>query len=171
MRHTNNNDFSSALNKNNTHNGINPIKPVSAHAPAKHDNNDPQSDQNSAAQTLHQLMRATQDLIDLAKRENRALKRNDMSVFSTLQNEKEYASNRYLELSKTFRSRIDDFRGIDAKLLDCLEALQKTLSQQTKDNNIMVKDLRKAAQPRTESTLFNVQEMGQNTPSSPNTGY
>ncbi|MCD8497230.1 MAG: hypothetical protein LRZ85_03595 [Alphaproteobacteria bacterium] len=77
---------------------------------------------------------------------------------------KNQLAERYVEMSREFRKRMEDFRGIDGALLDRLDMLQKELADVFHDNNKAVKRVQGYAYQATKSTLFTAQELSQKAP-------
>ncbi len=115
-------------------------------------------------QAIQTLIKVTQSLIDYAERENKMLARNDMMSFAILQDEKSILAERYVRLSREFRDRIEDFRGIDKSHLDKLESLQKVLADSSRTNNALIGRIKNKSEQKTQSTLLSAQELGQMKP-------
>ena len=110
---------------------------------------------------LNTLIRLTQNLSNLADREAQALAQNDMLTFAILQDEKTLVAEQYASTSEEFRTNINFYRGVDANLLDRLDALQKDLGEKTRSNNDVVTQIYNRAQDRTQNSLLAAQELGQ----------
>ncbi len=115
----------------------------------------------NATAAVQQLIRVTQKLVDLSERETKALLQRDMLAFSILQDEKESVTGQYMKASEEFRNRIEDFRGVEKTLIGRLEMLQRTLSEKSVGNNVMVEQMQRHAQNNTHRTLLMAQEFGQ----------
>lgn len=113
---------------------------------------------------MQDLIKMTRKLVNLAGREAQALATNDLMSFAIMQDEKQQLSEKYVEMSREFRDRIEDFRGIDKALLDRLEMLQNDLGQVFKDNNKAINRVKGYAQQATRTTLFTAQELSQKHP-------
>lgn len=115
-------------------------------------------------QAINALIKVTQDLVALSEREAQALAQDDMMSFHIMQDEKGFLATRYERLSAEFRERLEEFRGTDPALLDRLDKLQKTLGENTTNNNVIVASIRDRSQQNTQNALFTVQEMAQQRP-------
>lgn len=116
-------------------------------------------DPNLAIKTI---IKMTQSLIIMAEKESQALAKNDMLSLAILQDEKETITQRYVKISQEFRTRIEEFRGVDRNELDKLEKLQVELSNISKDNNAVLDRIQKRSQKKTATNMFTVQELAQN---------
>lgn len=110
---------------------------------------------------MQDLIKITRKLVNLAGREAQALATNDLMSFAIMQDEKNVLAERYVEMSREFRARMEEFRGIDPALLDRLEQIQKDLAEATRDTNKEVSRVRGYALQSTRSTLFTAQEISQ----------
>lgn len=113
---------------------------------------------------MQELIKITRRLVNLAGRETQALATNDLMSFAIMQDEKAQLAERYIEMSREFRARVEEFRGVDAALLDRLDALQKELADVFKDNNKAVNRIAGYAREATRSTLLSAQELAQKCP-------
>lgn len=120
------------------------------------------SDKPEAA--LQDMIKMTRRLVNLAAREAQALATNDLMSFAIMQDEKNVLAERYVEMSREFRARIEDFRGIDDTILDRLEQIQKDLADATRDTNKEIHRVRGYAMQATRNTLFSAQEISQKHP-------
>ena len=109
----------------------------------------------------HKMIKFSKELLDLAERESQALVQNDMLTFAILQDEKEKISAQYMAASAEFRRRLDSFRAVEKGLMMRLEQLQRTLSEKSHSNNIIVENIRRRSERNTHQTLLAAQEMGQ----------
>jgi hypothetical protein len=129
-------------------------------------------DQNSKARLLSQkpeaalqdMIKMTRKLVNMIGREAQALATNDLMSFAIMQDEKQIMAERYVEMSREFRARIEEFRGADSAILDRLEQIQKDLADATRDTNKEVGRVRGYALQATRSTLFTAQELSQTRP-------
>lgn len=117
--------------------------------------------QSEPDNALKDLIKITQSLIDLADREAHVLAKNDIMEFAIMQDEKAVMTQRYIQMSRAFRERLEEFRGKDPGLLDQLENLQKDLSDITRANNNVIGQIQNRAKQNTSTTLFSAQELGQ----------
>ncbi|MBX2833875.1 MAG: hypothetical protein KTR28_02780 [Micavibrio sp.] len=112
-------------------------------------------------QAMNALIRATQNLINVAEREAQALALNDLLTFNLLQDEKASMADRYETYSKQFRKRLNEFRGMDRGLLNRLEKLQQTLGEKTATNTKVVEKIHGRAQQKAHHSLLAAQELAQ----------
>ena len=119
------------------------------------------ADQSMALKTM---IAATQDLINFTEHESQALAKNEMMDFAVMQNEKTLLTERYVQLSKEFRNRLEDFRGADRALLDQLEAVQKSLGENSRHNNKIIDQIQVGARKKTNGVLFNANKLGESHP-------
>ena len=117
------------------------------------------SDPDSA---VNALIKVTQNLLNMADKEEQALAQNDMLAFAILQDEKETISERYTRLSAEFRERLVEFRTVNKATIDRLDNLQKLLGEKTRQNNETVSAIYNRAKAKTENTLLAAQEIAQN---------
>lgn len=110
--------------------------------------------------TVQYLCQLSQSLINLVEREAEALVQQDMDLFSQIQEEKQTVSTNYFQASKSFRTRVEDFRGVDRSIIRRLEDLQATLGQRTNDNNTLIANINRQGALRTQSSLLLAQEYG-----------
>ena len=82
-------------------------------------------------------------------------------TFSILQDEKESVTSQYTAASNDFRSRLEDFRGVEKNLLGRLETLQKNIAQKARSNNTIIMRMKERAELSTQKTLLMAQEFGQ----------
>ncbi|MGB4057316.1 MAG: hypothetical protein WBK77_04450 [Alphaproteobacteria bacterium] len=115
----------------------------------------------SATASIQKLIQVSQNLIALGERETQALLQGDMMNFGFLQDEKDRLVNQYTSTSEEFRSRLEDFRSVDKSLLGRLEELQKSLSEKTQSNNVMILQMHKRTESNVHKTLLMAQEYGQ----------
>lgn len=113
---------------------------------------------------LRELVTISKKLVNLAESETQALVCGDLLRFACVQQDKESLAVRYARASEEFRGRLEEFRSADKALLNQLSKLQDQLQQKTSDNNVMIKNIKKRSQAKTESTLFSVQELAQRAP-------
>jgi len=115
-------------------------------------------------QAIQTIIKVTQSLIAYSERENQHLARNDMMGFAILQDEKSIMADRYVRVSREFRNRIEEFRGLDKAYLDKLEGQQKILADNSRTNNALIGRIKNKAEQKTQSTLLSAQELGQSKP-------
>ncbi len=106
------------------------------------------------------LCKLSKSLIDIAERESQALIQKDMLAFAVLQDEKERLSVNYLNASKNFRERLNDFRRVDQSIIGRLESLQSDLGERTNDNNRLISQIKSQAERNTQHSLVIAQEYG-----------
>ncbi len=116
---------------------------------------------NEKTQAIQQLIKLTDNLANLAERESQAIAQNDMVSFTILQDEKALIAEHYAAAAQEFRNRLPEFRGMNPALLDRLETLQIRLGEATRQNNKAIKRIHDNAQKRTQTTLIDAQEIGQ----------
>jgi len=109
---------------------------------------------------VQHLCKLSQSLIDIAERESQALIQKDMLAFAIIQDEKERLSVNYLNASKAFRERLNEFRRVDTSIIGRLEKLQNQLGERTNDNNKLISQIKDQAEKRTQSALLLAQEYG-----------
>lgn len=119
------------------------------------------ADKNEAIKIMINI---TENLIDFSEREAQALAQNDLMSIAIMQDEKTIITERYVALSTEFRRRLEQFRGSDSALLDRLEALQKTLGENSRHNNKMFDQIQNKAKKKTEAVLMNAHKLGQSCP-------
>lgn len=110
---------------------------------------------------MRQLVRLTRELVKFAEAETGALVRGDMIKLAATQDDKEKLARQYSKASEEFRSRIEQFRGIDKKIIAELEAAQAELARKSEENNVLMARLRARSYGGTHTTLLTAQEMGQ----------
>lgn len=113
---------------------------------------------------LQDMIKMTRKLVNMIGREAQALATNDLMSFAIMQDEKQVLAERYVEMSREFRARIEEFRGVDSAILDRLEAIQKDLGDAARDTNKEVNRVRGYALQATRTTLFTAQEISQSHP-------
>jgi len=116
---------------------------------------------SDAHMAMQQLIKLSNDLMNMAENETQQLVQNDMLSFSMLQPEKEVLVRKYVQASSEFKNRLEEFRGIDTTLLDRLDAVQKTLGERTHSNNVIVKRMNEKSQENTMDSLLAAQEIAQ----------
>ncbi|MCC7305724.1 MAG: hypothetical protein IT558_05635 [Alphaproteobacteria bacterium] len=84
---------------------------------------------------VQHLIRITTSLMRVAEKETQSLLLGDTMAFAILQYEKEKLAGDYVRSSEEFRSRLEEFRNVDKRLLDQLEKQQKDLAEKSRDNN------------------------------------
>lgn len=119
------------------------------------------TDKNEAVKIMINI---TENLINFSEREGQALAQNDLMSIAIMQDEKTIITERYVALSTEFRNRLEQYRGADAALLDRLEALQKSLGENTRHNNKIFNQIQNRAQKKTEAVLMTSQQLGQSCP-------
>lgn len=92
-------------------------------------------------EALRQLCGVAQDLVALLREEGKALDSSDFSTFKTLQPRKAAVALAHEETALAFQDRALSFRGVDARLLDRLEALQHEIGSIGKENLAKIKAL------------------------------
>lgn len=110
---------------------------------------------------MQDMIKISQRLVSIAEQETQKLVQNDVLGFAFLQDEKDKFAKQYVQASKEFRMRINEFRGVDQGLLGRLNELQKSLALKTKENNIIVERMKEKARANTQKTLFTTQELAQ----------
>ena len=115
----------------------------------------------SPAAAVQRLIQVSQKLVDIGERETQALLQNDIMTFSILQDEKESVTSQYTAASNDFRSRLEDFRGVEKNLLGRLETLQKNIAEKARSNNTIIMRMKERAELSTQKTLLMAQEFGQ----------
>lgn len=110
---------------------------------------------------MQEMIKISRKLVSLAEQETQKLVQNDLLGFAILQDEKNSMAQRYMQASKEFRTRINEFRSVDQNLLENLNGLQKDLAEKTQANNTIVKRMREQARASTQQTLFTAQELAQ----------
>lgn len=103
---------------------------------------------------IQQLIRISQNLINVAEKETQALLLNDMLAFAIIQHEKEKLAAQYVTASEEFRNRIEDFRKIDPALIRRLEKLQRDLGEKTHGNNGLVDQIRQRAEKNVKARVI-----------------
>lgn len=116
---------------------------------------------SSAKEAVFRMIEISKKLITVCERESQALLQQDVATLSIVEDEKEILADKYMKASEEFRARLEDFRSVDAALLNKLEDLQGVLAQQAQDNNVLIEQMYKKSQTTTQSTLVSVQELAQ----------
>ena len=111
---------------------------------------------------LKAMIKTTESLIDFSDREAQALAKADMLNFAIMQDEKTVITDRYVQLSREFRTRLEEFRGADPGLLDRLEKLQIELGENAKHNNGIIDRLQNKSEKKATNALLEIQELSQN---------
>ena len=101
----------------------------------------------SPAAAVQRLIQVSQKLVDIGERETQALLQNDIMTFSILQDEKESVTSQYTAASNDFRSRLEDFRGVEKNLLGRLETLQKNIAEKARSNNTIIMRMKSRLTP------------------------
>ena len=112
-------------------------------------------------QAMNTLIRLTKSLCLMADREASAIAHSDMMALAILQDEKDELADQYIRACSEFRSRMEDFRGVDKALLDRLDKLQAELGERAHSNNDAAEQMYTNAKARTQSSLLAAQEIGQ----------
>lgn len=111
---------------------------------------------------IEAMIKITKSLVILSEKEAQALATSDYMAIAILQGEKEALSRQYVQYSKEFRDRLEDFRHVSRAKLDKLETLQKELGDTASRNNSSFERIQKRARKTTESSLITAQELSQN---------
>ena len=115
-------------------------------------------------QAIKVMMNITENLINFSERESQVLAQNDMMTLAVMQDEKTLITQRYVQLAQEFRNRLEEFRGVNPALLDKLEALQNTLSENSRHNNKILDQIQARAKKNTQNVLFSAQQLAQSYP-------
>lgn len=115
-------------------------------------------------QAIKVMINITENLINFSERESQVLAKNDMMTLAVMQDEKTLITERYVTLSREFRDRLEEFRGVSPALLDRLETLQNTLSENSRHNNKIIDQIQNKAKKKTQNVLMSAQQLGQSHP-------
>lgn len=116
---------------------------------------------SDAHMAMQKMIKISNELVTVAETETQKLVQDDMLGFAMLQDEKEVLLNHYVKASQEFQERLEDFRGLDKRLLDRLDVAQKALGERTKSNNIIVKRMNTKSEQKTMDSLLAAQEIAQ----------
>ena len=113
-------------------------------------------------QAVHTIIRLSRKIIDVAQREGQALAMDDMIGFSAVQDEKEQLSIEYERASTEFHTRLEEFRGVDKALIAQMDKLQREIGEHAEQNNKMIARIVENATHKTQTTLYEAQQIAQN---------
>lgn len=113
-------------------------------------------------QAVHTIAQLATKLIAMADEETQVLVKDDWLGLSALQDNKEALAQNYAMACAEFHNRIEEFRSIDTKLINKLDALQRELGEKTQNNNILIEQMHHKALGSTHKTLLAAQEIAQN---------
>lgn len=84
---------------------------------------------------VNYMIRLIDQLIAVMDREAMAMTTRDTIAFAAAQDEKQRLTEIYTQASAEFGARLQEFRGVDAKIVDRLVARQEQLKSKTLDNS------------------------------------
>ncbi len=116
---------------------------------------------SDAHMAMQHMIKISNELVTVAETETQKLVQDDMLGFAMLQDEKEILIGKYVQASKEFQGRLEDFRGLDKRLLDRLDIAQKALGERTKSNNVIVRRMNTKSEQKTMDSLLAAQEIAQ----------
>lgn len=114
-------------------------------------------------QAVHTIMRLSRKIIDVVERESQSLAMDDMIGFGALQDYKHALSLEYQQICGEFHTRLEEFRRVDPALMNQMDKLQHEIGERSRHNNKIIQKIRERATKKTQTTLYEAQEIAQNT--------
>lgn len=85
-------------------------------------------------QAVEEMIKITEELTARIEIESNAVAINDGTTFTMNEMNKEQVAEMYQKAANEFHQRLNEFREVDAGLIQKLEAAQQSLGQSTKNN-------------------------------------
>jgi hypothetical protein len=83
---------------------------------------------------VEEMLKITEELVARIEIETNALATNDGTTFTLNESNKEYVAGFYEKAASEFHARLNQFYGVDKKLINKLNAAQESLKQTTNNN-------------------------------------